>query len=168
MDYYFKLIRQLNSFIIVVEHKDCYRFVTCNDKYTPSKIFNEPNLKPDILCYDIINEKIITIPLVEIIRHYHHDIDNSEVNNTEYLRRANILRDKINGYVAENTNVSFTQIYKSYVKTIFIDIYDIENTPVLDFLSSKKFALTHNDFVSPVVPEHRKQNAHCVGFDWKK
>jgi hypothetical protein len=158
MSYYFELVKDLNSSIVIVEHKDSYKFVTCSDKYTPSKIHNGENLSDVIHCYDIVNEKIIAIPLVEIMRYYNHDINDSDVNDSEYLRRANILRDKIKGYVAENTNVSFTQIYNSYVKTVFIDIYNIENTPVLDFLSSKKFALTHNDFVSPIVPEHRKQS----------
>jgi hypothetical protein len=158
MSYYFELVKDLNSSIVIVEHKDTYRFVTCSDKYTPSKIYNGENLSAVIHCYDIVNEKIIAIPLVEIMRHYHHDIDNIDDNDAEYLRRANILRDKIKGYVVENTNVSFTQIYNSYVKTIFIDIYNIENTLILDFLSRTKFALTHNDFVLPVVPEHRKQS----------
>lgn len=158
MIYYFELLKALNSSIIIVEHRDTYRFVTCNDKYTPSKIYNGENLSDSIEAYDIINKRVIKMPLVEIMRHYQHDIDNIDNNDNVFLTRAQTLTDKINSYISENTNITFAQIYNSYVKPLIIDIYDIENAPVLDFISSKKFALTYTDIISPVVPEHRKQS----------
>ena len=158
MSYYFELTKKLNAAILIVEHRDSYKFVTCNDKYTPSKISNSPNLCDCVTTYDIIDEKIINIPLVEIIRHYQHNIDDVDNNNSVMLSRANILREKINGYVAENTNSSFSQIYNLYIKPYIIDINNVADTPLLDFISHTKFILTYADIVSPIVAPHRKQS----------
>jgi hypothetical protein len=154
-NYYDVLIEDLYASLIIVEHRDVYRFVTCNEKYIPREIIQGDNVEY-ITCYDILHKSVLTLPLLEIFRHYHNDLNNLNSNDDVLLERSEILNKKINTWIESHGSISYKDFYNSYIRTRLIDINDVENCTILDFICDTDFSLSYDDITSPVVQEHRK------------
>jgi hypothetical protein len=111
-NYYDVLIEDLYASLIVIEHRDVYRFVTCKDEYIPQKIVQGED-RERITCYDILHKSVLTLPLFEIFRHYHHDLNNLKSNDDVLLERSKILNNKINSWIEKRGSISYNDFYNS-------------------------------------------------------
>jgi hypothetical protein len=165
MNYYNVLIEDLHKSIIILEHKDVYRFVTCCKKYIDFEIHQTDDIE-NVIVYDMYTQQTRNIPVIEILWHNHHDIHNLEENDIVFLERLNIIRSIIDKYHIENKELSLDQIYDKVVKPNTLNIFDpsSENS-VLDFLSYTKFTLSVDDIIADTISEHRKDDViRCCKF----
>lgn len=165
MNYYNVLIEDLYKSIIILEHKDVYRFVTCCKNYTGFEIFQTDDNK-NVVVYDMYTQQTRNIPVVEILRHNHYDLHNLQENDDVYLKRLDAIREIIDRYHDENKELTHEHIYDIIVKPNTIDIFDpFSKNIILDFLSYTKFTLSVDDIVSDSISEQRKDDViRCCKF----
>lgn len=156
MSYYNVLSEDLYKSIIIIEHKDIYRFVTCQAQYCDNEIFQDENIDY-ISAYDLCTRELCTIPIIEIMRHYHYDFDDLEKNDKIALANTETINSFIIKYVNENQSLSLKDIYNLTVKPGLVDIFN-PNTEnfILDFLSYTNFVLTLDDVTSKTISDARK------------
>jgi len=158
MNYYNVLREDANKSIIVIEHREVYRFVTCCSKYSDCVTITQDDNEDYISVYDIIFHKIIEIPLIEISRHYHYDIDDAEKNSTAALEAIEKICNIIKKYKDENKELPDEDIYNLSIKPGLVDIFNLDNENyILDFLSYTNFTLTLDDIKADVVLDSKKE-----------
>jgi hypothetical protein len=159
MSYYNVLSEDLYKSIIIIEHKDVYRFVTCRAQYCGNEIFQDENIDY-ISVYDLCTRELCTIPIIEIMRHYHYDLDDLEKNDKIALTNIETINRCIIKYANENQSLSLKDIYNLTVKPGLIDIFN-PNTEnfILDFLSYTNFVLTLDDVTSKTISDARRLHA---------
>lgn len=158
MNYYNVLLEDANKSIIVIEHRDVYKFVTCCSKYSGLEILQDES-NDSINVYNMYTREISNIPLVEIISHRHYDLKDLEKNDRYTLEIISTIKGIIQKYAAENKDLSAECIYDIIIRPTLIDIYNptTENY-ILDFLSYTDFALSLDDVTNNNVPEHKRQH----------
>lgn len=159
MSYYNVLIEDLYKSITIIEHKDVYRFVTCQAQYCGNEIVQTENVDY-ILVYDLYAGQQRSIPVIEIMRHYHYDLHDLEKNDKTALKNIEIINSFIIKYANENPSLELNDIYNLTVKPGLIDIFNptTENF-ILDFLSYTNFVLTLDDVTSKTISDARKPYA---------
>ena len=158
MNYYNVLLEDANKSIIVIEHRDVYRFVTCCLKYSGLEILQDES-NDSINVYNMHTREISNIPLVEIISHRHYDLKDLEKNDQYTLEVISVIKGIIQKYAAENKNLSVEHIYDLIMKPSLIDVYNPNNENyILDFLSYTDFALSLDDVTNNIVPEYKRQH----------
>lgn len=159
MSYYNVLSEDLYKSIIVIEHKDVYKFVTCCAQYCNKEIIQNENADY-ISVYDLCMREIYNIPIIEILRHYHYDLDDLEKNDKTALANIQTINSFILKYSAENSHLKFKDVYNLAMKPGLIDIINPNSENfILDFLSYTNFALTLDDVTSKTISEARKPHA---------
>jgi hypothetical protein len=159
MSYYNVLSEDLYKSIIVIEHKDVYRFVTCCPQYCDIAIVQDENADY-ISVYDLYMRECSVIPIVEILRHYHFDLHDFQQNDKTALSNIETINKFISKYSEENPTLEHKNIYDLTVKPGLVDIInpDAENF-ILDFLSYTNFVLTLDDITSKTISDARKPYA---------
>jgi hypothetical protein len=156
MNYYNVLLEDAKKSIIVIEHKDVYRFVTCCSKYCDFEIIQNDDID-SINVYDMYMRETRNLPLVEIMRHYHYDLNNLQKNDEVLLQSLKSITDIIARYCSQITRLSPNQLYNHIIKPQLIDIYNPnQENCILDFLSYTDFTLSIEDATRNIVPEHKK------------
>jgi hypothetical protein len=110
--------------------------------------------------YDLCTRELCTIPIIEILRHYHYDLDNFKGNDKTALANIETINSFILKYSNENSQLKFKDIYNLAIKPGLIDIINpnVENF-ILNFLSYTNFVLTLDDVISKNISDARKPYA---------
>jgi hypothetical protein len=157
MTYYNVLSEDLYKSIIIIEHRDVYRFVTCCSKYCPIAITQDDNNV--IIALDIYKNEIIYVPLVEIMGHRHYDLNDLEKNDRDAFSTIAHIKNVIEKYKVDNTGLTHEKIYDLSIKPKLFDLFDLDaENYILDFLSYTDFYLTLDDVYSNIVSEDKRQH----------
>jgi hypothetical protein len=164
MTYYDCVIKDLNEAIIIIAHREIYKFITLKPEYTGQTITQDANNLNVVLAYNMFSKQVETIPLVEIFEHRHKNLKDLADNDQKILKILEYVSTVIDSYISDNPN-QFTrdELYKRVSRLYVLDVTNIDKPNyILDFLIKLKFAIEVNQIIlNRVSDENRSIVIDC-------
>ena len=150
MTYYDALIEDLNKYIVIIVHKQFYKFMTLNPQYAKTNIFQRDDNSTTITAYNLGTKTIETIPLPEIIEHIHKNFNDPIDNDKKILKILDWINSKIDAFIAKKPNkFTRTELFYNISQLHVIDIQNgvDKSNYIFDLIFNSDFILTANDII---------------------
>jgi hypothetical protein len=155
MTYYDCVIKDLNEAIVIIAHREIYKFITLKPEYTRQTITQDANNLDVVVAYNMFNKNIETIPLVEIFEHQHKNLKDLADNDEKIFRILEYINHIIDNCISNDTN-QFTrdELYNHISRLYVININDIDKPNyILDFLIKLNFAIDIDQVILNQITE---------------
>lgn len=160
MDYYDALIHDLTQSIIIVSHRDVYKFITLKREYTGQNIVQNSEDREYVNAYNLFTRQIECIATIEITEHIHKNFEDCQDNDKKALEILDYIKKQIEKYRSINPNSEFTDLdlYALISKQHTLNYKDIhEPNYILEFLFNCNFILSAEDIFSDNIVEYKRE-----------
>jgi hypothetical protein len=159
MNYRDVLIEDLNKSIIIVSHREIYKFITLNPKYTQQEIVQDQSNYNVVRAFNLFTSCIETIPVAEIVEHLHRCFEDPIENDRIILEILDWLNDKINLRLSDPKNTfSKLELYHHISRKHVINVENIHlPNYIFEFLYNCDFIVDVDDLLLNEVPEDKRE-----------